>query len=97
MATKNEKPNFNIKGMKVSNVRRLSDTVICFSLLGNGLGLYNLRIVNGSKGKFIGSPQTKGKDGSWYDQYAVYFAEDDAKKIIAAVEGKLQETAGDEL
>lgn len=97
MAAKNEKPNFNLKGMKVANVRKLSDTIICFSLLGNGLGLYNLRVVNGAKGKFIGSPQSKGKDGKWYDQYAVYFSEDDAKKVIAAVEAKVDEPAGDEL
>ena len=97
MAAKKEQPTINIKGMKVEKVRKLSDKVIGFSLLGNGLGLYNLRVVNGAKGKFIGSPQSKGKDGKWYDQYAVYFSEDDAKKVIAAVEAKVEEPAGDEL
>lgn len=100
MATKKneEKPVFNIKGMRIANVRKVGEKVICFSLLGNGLGLYNLRVVSGSKGKFIGSPQSKGKDDAWYDQYAVYFSEEDQKKVIAAVEKKLEETAdGDEL
>ena len=54
----NKKEYFNIKGMKVSNVRRIPGTdVITFSLNGNGLGLYNLRIVTGgATGKFISPP-----------------------------------------
>lgn len=98
MAKKNseeKKPDFNITGMRVANVRKLSDTVIAFSLLGNGLGLYNLKVVNGSKGKFVSTPQTKGKDGSWYDQYAVYFAEGDQAKIIKKVESMIEEEPAD--
>lgn len=83
--TEEKKPDFNIKGMKVANVRQLSDTVIAFSLLGNGLGLYNLKVVDGAKGRFIVVPQTKGKDGAWYNQYAVYLSDDDQKKIIKKV------------
>lgn len=86
-----KKPDFNITGMRVANVRKLSDTVTAFSLLGNGLGLYNLKVVNGSKGKFVATPQTKGKDGSWYDQYAVYFSDDDQAKIIKKVESMIDE------
>lgn len=97
MAKKNEekKPDFKISGMRVSNVRKLSETVTAFSLLGNGLGLYNLKVVDGSKGKFIATPQTKGKDGSWYDQYAVYFAEEDQAKIIKKVESMIEEAPAD--
>lgn len=84
-----KKPDFNLKGMKVSNVRRLSDTVIAFSLLGNGLGLYNLKVVDGAKGKFVAVPQTKGADGKWYNQYAVYLSDDDQKKVIKKVEESL--------
>lgn len=93
--TEEKKPDFDISGMRVANVRKLSDTVIAFSLLGKGLGLYNLKVVDGSKGKFIATPQTKGKDGQWYDQYAVYFAEDDAKKIIKKVESMTEEPPAD--
>ena len=89
-----KKPYFNLKGMKVSNVRRLSDTVIAFSLLGNGLGLYNLKVVDGEKGKFVAVPQTKGNDGKWYNQYAVYLSDDYQKKVIKKVEEALDE--GDE-
>ena len=88
---KNDKPNFVITGMKVSNVRKLSNTVTAFSLLGNGLGLYNLKVVNGAKGKFVAVPQTKGKDGEWYNQYAVYISEEDQAKIIKKVESMVEE------
>ena len=81
---------FNIKGMRAANIRRLGKSgVIAFSLLGNGLGLYNLRIVKGKNGnEFIASPQEKGKDGKYYDVYAVYISDEDAAKIIKAVKEK---------
>ena len=86
------KPVFSIKGMRVANVRKLSETIIAFSLLGNGLGLYNLKVVNGTKGKFIATPQTKGKkNGEWFNQYAVYLSEEDEQKIIAKVEALVPE------
>lgn len=80
-----EKVTLNIKGMKLANVRRLSKEVVVFSLLGNGLGLYNLRVVNGQKGKFIAAPQSKGKDGNYYGQYAIYLSDEDQERIIKAV------------
>lgn len=93
MANK-EKEFFEIKGMKVNNVREIGDTgIISFSLLGKGLGLYGLKIVKSARGEFISAPSVKGKDGSYYPQYAVYFAEEDSKKIIAAVKKKLPEKA----
>ena len=85
----NDKPTLNIKGMTIGQVRALSDNVTGFSLLGNGLGLYNLKIIEGRNGKFIAAPSEKGQDGKWYPQYAVYFSDDDQAKIIKAVEAKL--------
>lgn len=88
-AANEEKVYFDIKGMKVANVRQLSEKAIAFSLLGKGLGLYNLRVVAGKNGDFVASPQTKGKDGAYYAQYAVYISDEDQKKIIKAVKAKL--------
>lgn len=86
----NEKTYLNIKGMKVRNVMKLGDKgVIVFSLNGNGLGLYNLRIVPSAKGDFISTPQQRGKDGKYYAQYQVYFSSDDEKRVIQAVKDKL--------
>ena len=83
--TEEKKPDFNISGMRVANVRKLSETVIAFSLLGNGLGLYNLKVVDGAKGKFVAVPQAKGKDDEWYNQYALYLSEEDQEKLIEKV------------
>lgn len=95
-----ERVYFDIKGMTVANVRKLSDKVIAFSLLGKGLGLYNLRVVAGKNGDFVASPQTKGKDGNYYSVYALYLSEADEKKVIAAVLKKVpadDEISPDEL
>lgn len=82
----NEKPRFKAEGMKVQNVRRLSEKAVAFSLNGGGLGLYNLRVVDGAKGKFISTPSEKGKDGKYYSVYAVYFDEKTEAAIIKRVE-----------
>lgn len=95
----NEKTYLNIKGMKVMNVRKLGDKgVIVFSLNGNGLGLYNLRIVPSVKGEFISTPQQQGKDGKYYAQYQVYLSKEDEGRVIRAVKAKLpKEEQEDEL
>ena len=93
---KSDKPMFKAEGMKVSNVRRLSDTVVAFSLLGAGLGLYGLKVIDGSKGKFIATPSQKGKDGKYYDVYAVYFDEKVAKAIIKKVESMIENAEEDD-
>lgn len=84
-----EKTYFNIEGMTVTNCRVLSENVLAFTLTGKGLGLYNLRVVDSKNGKFIGAPQSKGKDGNWYNQYALYLSDEDQKKIIAEVEKQI--------
>lgn len=82
---------FDIEGMKVQNVRVLSEDVLAFSLNGKGLGLYNLRVVNGKNGKFVSVPQTKGKDGKWYNQYALYLTDEDQAKLIEQAEALIAE------
>lgn len=84
-----EKTFFDVSGMAVTNCRVLSDTVLAFSLSGKGAGFYNLRVVDGKNGKFVAVPQTKGKDGKWYNQYSLYLTDEDQKKIIEEVEKQL--------
>lgn len=79
-----ERTYLNIKGMKVQNVRRLGK-VVAFTLTGNGLGLYNMRLVNSKNGYFVAPPQVKGNDNNWYNQYAVYLEAEDEEKIIKRV------------
>ncbi len=84
-----ERATLNIKGMKLSNIRRLSEKVVAFSLNGNGLGLYNLKVIEGKNGKFIATPQEKSKSGEYFNIYSVYFSEEDEQKIIKAVLDKV--------
>lgn len=94
----NKKEYFDIKGMRVGSARRIGDKgTIIFSLLGKGLGLYDLRIVNGANGAFVAAPQQKGKDGKYYAEYALYLSPEDEEKVIKAVVAKLPQPAGDTL
>lgn len=70
----------------VKNVRVLSDTCASFTLSCAGFALYNLKVVITADGKeFIAPPTTKGKDGKYYNQYAIYLSDEDQKKLIEKV------------
>lgn len=84
-ASTEEKKTFILTGMSIANVRRLSEKVVAFSLLGNGLGLYNLRVVTGEKRSFVATPQEKGKDDKYYNVFALYLSKEDEKKVIKKV------------
>ena len=87
-----EKKYFNVKGnnCRVENVRLISDKVACFTLKGDGVSFYNLKVVDGSKGQFIAVPAQKGKDGKYYNQYGLYLTDEDTSDIIDCVIAKVQ-------
>ena len=88
---KEERPKFSLKGMKVAGVRRLTDNVVAFSLIGNGMGLYGLKVVSGKNGKFISEPASKGKDDNFYPHYRIYLQEEDSEKLIKEVMNQLDD------
>ena len=69
---------------EVTNVRQISDSCIVFTLRCKGFSFYSMRIVERkSDGEpFITVPQDKGKDGKYYDRYAVYLSDADQKALI---------------
>ena len=69
----------------VRNVRQVADNCLTFTLRLYGIDLYNMRLVEGAKGTFITASAQKGKDGKYYDNFRVYFAEDAAKAVEDAV------------
>lgn len=69
----------------VRNVRQVADNCLTFTLRLYGIDLYSMRLVEGAKGTFITASATKGKDGKYYDNFRVYFAEDAAKAVENAV------------
>ncbi len=74
----------------IKNVRLVSDKLVTFTLRGDGVSLYNVRLVEGSNGRFITASQHKGSDGKWYNDYGLYISEDDQKKLIDEVLAQLK-------
>lgn len=75
----------SIEGATVQACHLISDRVCVFTLNIPGASFLNLKVVEGKNGMFIAMPQTKGRDGQYYDQYRVFFSEEDTQRIIDAV------------
>lgn len=75
----------SIKGATVQACHLISDRICVFTLNIPGATFLNLKVVDGKNGAFIAMPQSKGRDGEYYDLYRVYFSDADAQRIIAAV------------
>lgn len=71
----------------VRNVRQVADNCLTFTLRLDGIDLYSMRLVEGQKGAFISASAQKGKNGKYYDNFRVYFADDAAKAVEKAVRG----------
>ena len=69
----------------VRNVRQVADNCLTFTLRLYGIDLYGMRLVEGEKSTFITASANKGKDGKYYDNFRVYFAEDAAQAVENAV------------
>lgn len=71
----------------VTNVRRISETCVGFTLKCKGFSLYGLRAVErrDDNGWFISIPATKGKDGKYYNNYGLYLRDEDQEAIIDTV------------
>lgn len=83
---------FNIVGMEVRGVRVINDNTVAFSLHGNGISLFNLRLINGKNGEFISSPSNKVETDNgteYYPQYNIYLSETDMDFLIEKVKERL--------
>lgn len=76
----------SIEGATVQACHLISDRICVFTLNVPGATFLNLKVVDGKNGEFIAMPQSKGRDGQYYDLYRVYLSEKDAQRIISAVE-----------
>lgn len=86
-ATTQERVNINLMaiGATVTNARVIGETCITFTLKCQGLALYNMKLCEGKDGYFIASPSTKGQDGKYYNQYAIYLSREDEQHMIEDV------------
>jgi DNA-binding cell septation regulator SpoVG len=81
----NEAVNVNAK---VTRANQVNDTVF-FDLELNGVSIYGLKVVEGSKGDFISWPSHKGKDGKYYNYAWCKLSDEQQKDIIHQVEEML--------
>lgn len=71
---------------KVTRVRIVTAHMVSFTLSCAGFALYNMKLVEKADGTFfIAPPSTKGKDGNYYNQYAIYLSPDDEEALIDTV------------
>ena len=87
-----EKVNFILEdsGWSIANVRVVTEHVVSFTLKMRGLSLYNMKVTESTKdemaGKmFLSNGQSKGLDGKYYNNYALYLSDEDKDMIIKAV------------
>lgn len=76
----------SIEGATVQACHLISDRICVFTLNVPGATFMNLKVIDGKNGEFIAMPQSKGRDGQYYDLYRVYLSEKDAQRVISAVE-----------
>ena len=83
---------FNLKdsGWSIANVRVVTEHVVSFTLKMRGLSLYNMKVTESTKGEtagkmFLSNGQSKGSDGKYYNNYALYLSDEDKDLIINAV------------
>lgn len=71
--------------VKVTRANQVED-VVFFDMVINGVTVYGLKVVEGSKGDFISWPSHKGKDGKYYNHVWCKLSDEQQKDIIHQVE-----------
>lgn len=87
-----ERVNFDLQNRdwKITNVRVISEHAVSFTLKMDGLSLYNMKVTESTKGEtagkmFLSNSQSKGSDGKYYNNYALYLSDEDREMVIIAV------------
>ena len=87
-----ERINFILQGSgwAIANVRVVTEHMVTFTLKMHGLSLYNMKVTESTRGDtkgqmFLSNGQSKGSDGKYYNNYALYLSDADKAMIIEAV------------
>lgn len=64
---------------------------IPFTLILNGVTIYNCHVASGKNGDFVSFPQTKGKGDKYYNVAYAPLSDDDNKMILDEVQAQLNE------
>lgn len=92
--TTEERTFCEVRDFEVKNVRVVegkNGDVVFFTLTLNGVTIYNCRVATGKNGDFISFPQYKGNNGTYYNNVYVSLSDEDANKILADIQKRIDE------
>lgn len=76
---------FEVKRVHAAN------KVVFFDAVINGITIYGCKVIEGKNGDFIAFPSNLGQDGKYYSVVYINLSPEDAKKLLKAVQDKLDE------
>lgn len=93
-AEQQEKTFCEVRTKEVKNVRVVdgkNGDLVFFTLVINGVIIYNCRVATGKNGDFISFPQYKGNNGEYYNNVYVSLSDEDSKAILEDVQNAINE------
>ena len=84
-----ERKTIEVRSVEVSRVRATTNGTVFFTLVLNGVTIYDCRAIEGKNGDFVAFPSEKGKDGKYYSKVYAPLSDEDNAAIIAEVEKQL--------
>lgn len=81
-----------VRECEVKNVRVVegrNGDLVFFTLVINGVTIYNCRVATGSNGDFISFPQYKGSNGTYYNNVYVSLSDEDSNRILEEIQKQI--------
>ena len=91
--TEKQTTNFvKVTESEVKNVRAIDTkrgTMVLFTLVLNGITIYNCKVATGKNGDFISFPQYEDKNGKYWSHVYAPLSSEDSDAILTAVQEAL--------
>ena len=90
-ASNKERTYTKVESFSVKNSREWEGGAVTTTLTLNGVTIYNVRIMqtHDNNHEFLAFPSRKGNDGKYYPHVYVSLSDEDAEKIIEAIDNDL--------
>ena len=89
-----EREYIEVRSCEVKNVRVVESKkgdLVFFTLVLNGVTIYNCRVATGKNGDFISVPQYKGANGTYYNNVYVSLSDEDSTRILEEIQKQIDE------
>lgn len=87
----NKRETIEVKEYSILRVKVFDNGGVVADIKINGISIYGVRVVEGSKGDFLSFPQRKGADGKYYSIVYCPLSNDDQTMLLNAIERALNE------